>query len=634
MKDAVEILKKFWDYDQFRVPQAEIIEKVIEKKDVIVLLPTGSGKSLCFQVPTLMHKKGICLVISPLVALMKDQVEQLGKRNIKALALSGLLSVNEQVRLFDNLMFGDYRFLYIAPERLQSDFFLEKLRQLPINLIAVDEAHCISEWGHDFRPTYLKINILKDIFPNVNTIALTATATPRVLEDIQKYLRLNKPFVFNKTSIRDNLKINVIESANKYKSLLKLLKHKKETVIIYAGSRKNVENTSDFLNQNGLKSTFYHAGMTKEQKDKAYLSWISEKTPIIVATNAFGMGIDKPNVRKVFHTNIPNSIENYVQEIGRSGRDGIMSETYLIENISDVSIGKQLYFSTLPDESFIRNAYNYLNQYFKITYGTIPEDEFHFNLNAFSTQYGVSVVKMHYTMEIFEREGLIALSQQRENYHQIVIKASSNQLFEYYKKNPIKELIIKFLLRNYEGILDYPTRVNPYEIAQNLKVEVGEIEKKLTEIHMDGIIDYQNQVGTTALRFLLPREDQYTMNRITKEVQKYLRLKKEKYQKMLDYILDNQTCRNIQIAEYFGESLTEPCGICDVCTSKNTKKSDKKTIKKEILSLIENFKTPTINQISDAMEYPEMDVLKEIRVLLDDEILILNSQNQITFNGK
>ncbi len=634
MKDAVEILKKYWDYDKFRTPQAEIIEKVIEKKDVIALLPTGSGKSLCFQVPTLMREKGICLVISPLVALMKDQVEQLEKRNIKALALSGLLSVNEQVRLFDNLMFGDYRFLYIAPERLQSDFFLEKLRQLPITLIAVDEAHCISEWGHDFRPTYLKINILKNIFPNVNTIALTATATPKVLEDIQKYLLLNKPFVFNKTSIRDNLKINVIESANKYKSLLKLLKHKKETVIIYAGSRKNVENTSDFLNQNGLKSTFYHAGMTKEQKDKTYLSWISEKTPIIIATNAFGMGIDKPNVRKVFHTAIPNSIENYVQEIGRAGRDGIMSETYLIENISDISNGKELYFSTLPDESFIRNAYNYLNQYFKITYGAIPEEEFHFNLNAFSTHYGISVVKMHYTMEIFERESLIALSQQRENYHQIVIKATSNQLFDYYKKNPIKELIIKFLLRNYEGILDYPTRVNPYEIAQNLKVEVREIEKKLTEIHVDGIIDYQNQVGTTALRFLLPREDQYTMNRITKEVQKYLQLKKEKYQKMLDYILDNQTCRNMQIATYFGETLTEPCGICDVCTSKNTKKSNKKIIKKEILSLIENFKTLTVNQITDAMEYPETDVLKEIRALLEDEILILNLQNQITFNGK
>lgn len=631
---ANEILKKYWGYDAFHQPQQEIIEKVNENRDVLAVLPTGFGKSICFQIPTLQNEKGICLVISPLIALMKDQVAQLEKRNIKAVALNGLISINEQVRILDNVQFGNIKFLYIAPERLQSEFFQEKLRQLPITLIAIDEAHCISEWGHDFRPSYLKINILRDIFPKVNIIALTATATKRVINDVEKYLSLKNPLFFKKSSVRDNLKLKVIESPDKLGNLLRVLKKKSESVIIYAGTRKNVEQTSIFLNNNGFKSVFYHAGMDKNHKEIAFNAWFTEKSPIMVATNAFGMGIDKPNVRKVIHLQLPNSLENYIQEAGRAGRDKQVSEAYIIEEIADVKKTENLYFNTLPNDSFIKDVYVNLNQYYKIPYGELYNEDLHFNLGEFANQYNYSVVKAFYVLEILEREGILAMNQQKEDVHEVYFTADETQLFEYYLKNKLKEKIVKFLLRTYDGIFDNPTPIYPVQISKVLEMNVIEVEKHLNELHNDGMIEYHKYAHSNTLRFLVPREDQYTINRILVDVRKYIEQKREKYLSMIQYVTKNDICRNRQIADYFEETIEDDCGICDVCENRNSNKSENKKINKQIIDLLKNQNMLSTGQLVDALDFPDELILKVIRKMLDDEILILNSQNKISFNAR
>ncbi|MCC7520741.1 MAG: RecQ family ATP-dependent DNA helicase [Flavobacteriaceae bacterium] len=635
MISAIDILKTYWGYDTFRELQEKIIQKVVERKDVIALLPTGSGKSLCFQVPTLMHDKGLCIVVSPLIALMKDQVDQLLKRNIKAVALTGFLSINEMVRIMDNLQFGGVRFLYISPERLQSDFIQEKLKQLPVQLIAIDEAHCISEWGHDFRPSYLKINILREIFPHVNIIALTATATEPVVKDIEKYLLLKNPEIFKQSSVRANLKLQIIETPDKFGQLYrKLSVNPLEVSIIYAGSRKNVEQTCAFLNQKKLKSVYYHAGLTKFQKDQAFQQWFSEKFPIMVATNAFGMGIDKPNVRKVIHTNVPNSLENYIQEAGRAGRDQLPAEATIIEEPADYIDAENLYFSALPTEDFIKQVYTHLNQYFKIAYGEKTEREYPFSLNEFAHQYNLSVVKTFHSLEILEREGILVMNQQREDLVQIGIKVESETLFEYYIKKPIKEEIIKLLLRSFDGIFDHVVPVNTVEMAYKLNMKDEVLHKHLSEIQNDGMIYYHRFTQSNALKFLVPREDQYTLNPIVKDIRKYLQLKKDKYHQMLTYITNKDVCRNVQIATYFGEENPKPCGNCDVCISKQKNDTDLNDIHKYIMKLFDVFPMLNTREIIDALEFDEKNILKALRILLDDETLILNSQNKYIRNGK
>jgi len=635
MISALDILKTYWGYDTFREPQEEVIQKVVERKDVIALLPTGSGKSLCFQVPTLIHDKGLCIVVSPLIALMKDQVDQLQKRNIKAVALTGFLSVNEIVRIMDNLQFGGVRFLYISPERLQSDFIQEKLKQLPVQLIAIDEAHCISEWGHDFRPSYLKINILREIFPHVNIIALTATATKPVVKDIEKYLLLKNPEIFKQSSVRANLKLQIIETPDKFGQLYRLLSaNPNEVIIIYAGSRKNVEQTCAFLNQKKLKSVYYHAGLTKFQKDQAFQQWFSEKFPIMVATNAFGMGIDKPNVRKVIHTNVPNSLENYIQEAGRAGRDQLPAEAIIIEEPADYNDAENLYFNALPTEDFIKQVYTHLNQYFKIAYGDRSEREYPFSLNEFAHQYNLSVVKTFHSLEILEREGILVMNQQREDLVQIGIKVDSETLFEYYIKKPVKEEIIKLLLRSFDGIFDHVVPVNTVEMAYKLNMKDDVLHKHLSEIQNDGMIYYHRFTQSNALKFLVPREDQYTLNPIVKDIRKYLQLKKDKYHQMLAYITNKDVCRNIQIAAYFGEENPIACGNCDVCISKQHKETDINDIEKYIMKLFDVFPMLNTREIIDALEFDEKKILKSLRILLDDETLVLNSQHKYIRNGK
>jgi len=365
MSTTLEILSKYWGYKSFREPQQAIVETILQKKSAFVMLPTGAGKSLCYQLPALMMD-GVCLVISPLIALMEDQVQSLEKKGVKAIALSSKLNRHETIIAFDNLLFGNYKFLYLSPEKLQSAFVQDKLAQLNLSLIAIDEAHCISEWGHDFRPSYMKIPILNDLHPETPKIALTASATPKVKQDILENLQLAGAAIFEKSFARTNLSIQMLHRENIMGTMLQLLKGNDEPAIVYVGTRKDTIHFSNFLNRNGLRSAFYHGGLSHDQKTKALNSWKDEKQSIMVATNAFGMGIDKSNVRLIIHAHVPGSMENYMQEIGRAGRDGIKSTAYLLYNESLIYESENLIEKSIASPEFCKTVYSKLNDFYHI----------------------------------------------------------------------------------------------------------------------------------------------------------------------------------------------------------------------------------------------------------------------------
>jgi len=632
MMSAVEILQRYWGYDTFRSPQDEIINDVLKKHDVVALLPTGSGKSLCFQIPTLMSASGVCIVVSPLIALMKDQVASLERIGIKAVALTGTIPQNDLIRIFDNLQFGGVRFLYISPERLQSSFIQEKIKQLPVSLIAIDEAHCISEWGHDFRPSYLNLHLLRELHPHTNLIALTATATKRVVNDISKYLQLQDERVYQKSLIRTNLHLQVFESEDKLGSLLQLIQPIKEPIIVYAGTRKNCEYTSYFLKNKGIKAVFYHAGLSKEAKDIAFDDWYKEKAQVMVSTNAFGMGIDKANVRMVVHTSLPYSIENYVQEAGRAGRDNKKAFSVIIEEITDIKEKYKYYTNSLPTVDFIKKLYQHLNQYFRITYGATPKQTLPFQLTEFCQQYKLPIVKVYNGLEFLVREGIINMTAVSKSTSKLVFTAKNEQLFSYYQRNPKKETILKTILRTYEGIIDTLHVISLQSLSTKLVMSVSELEKQFFEIDRDGIISYHAGNNDAQIQFLKPREDDYTINTIIPNLKQQQKIKEAKYNSILAYLINKETCRNRVIRNYFGEKIGSDCGICDICEGKNRRKStDNKSIRNTILTSLKTAPLSSKEMVNKLGENNE-EVINAIRFLLDTNAIVLTSHNKYKLN--
>lgn len=585
MQEALSILQKYWKHDSFRTPQAEIIASVLDGKDTFALMPTGGGKSVCFQIPALM-KEGICLVVSPLIALMKDQVANLQKIDIKAIALTGGISSDEISDLLDNCQYGNYKFLYLSPERLQSDWILDRIKALPINLIAIDEAHCVSQWGHDFRPAYLKIALLKDHFPKIPFLALTATATERVKEDVITQLGLENPAVFQKSFARENLAYMVFNVEDKLYRLEQILKKNPQPSIIYVRNRKACIDVSSQLNSLGIKATFYHGGLHIKEKDKNMKLWMNEEVQAIVATNAFGMGIDKANVKTVVHIQLPENIENYYQEAGRGGRNGEKAFAVLLNSPSDVQSSESQILNNLPDKKFLNEMYVKLCNFFQIAYGEGINEQFSFNINQFCVQYSFPILKTFNGLQFLDRQGIITLSQEFSEKVTVQFIIESKEVIRYMSLNPQDEEIILAMLRTYPGIYEIITPINIPLLAKKSNCKENQVVAVLNKLQERQIIDYHAKNNDSTITFNEVREDDRTINRVSKYLENQNDLKRRQLQSVLDYVVNDKSCKSRQLLSYFGEKENKNCGICSYCITKNKTDDKVSSVAEKILELL------------------------------------------------
>lgn len=631
MQTALSILQKYWKHDQFRSLQNEIIDSVLNGQDTFALMPTGGGKSICFQVPAMM-KEGICLVISPLVALMKDQVANLQKKDIKAIALTGGIKSNEMIDLLDNCQFGNYKFLYVSPERLQSDWILDRIKSLPINLIAIDEAHCVSQWGHDFRPAYLKISNLKKHFPKVPFLALTATATPKVKEDIITELGLQNPQFFQKSFARPNIAYMVFEVEDKLFRIKQILTKNPRPSIIYVRNRKSCLDIAGQLQSMGFKATYYHGGLTPKEKDKNMQLWMQEEAQVIVATNAFGMGIDKANVKTVIHIQLPENIENYYQESGRAGRNGEKSFSVLLTSPSDIFQAENQFIRNLPDKAFLNTMYVKLCNYFQIAYGEGINQQFAFNLNHFCLRYEFPAVKTFNALQFLDRQGVINLSQEFSEKISMQFLIPSKEVIRYISLNPNDEEIILTILRTYPGIYEMQTPFNLQLIAKKSNHKESEVHAVLQKLKEKDIIEYHSKNNDATLIFNEIREDERTINRVSKYLEKQNQLKKEQLKAVLYYVNEKKTCKSKLILDYFGEKTDADCGICSYCITKKKPKGDIVALSEEILAIL---KTEDLNsrEIQNRTKNNSDDLIFALQELLEKEYLIINSNNKYSIKS-
>ncbi len=472
------ILLKYWGYSHFRPMQEDIIQSVLDGKDTLALLPTGGGKSLCFQVPAML-KPGICIVISPLIALMKDQVENLNKRGINAKAIYSGMHPNEIEITLNNAVYGDVKLLYVSPERLQTDSFREHLKKMKVNLIAVDEAHCVSQWGYDFRPPYLKIADIKAILQNVPILALTATATPEVVEDIQNKLEFKQKNVFQKSFERKNLTYFVIKSDDKLARLLRVINKVKGTGIVYVRSRKKTVEIANFLNKNGIKAGYYHAGLESKIRNDQQKLWMRDSNKVIVATNAFGMGIDKPNVRFVVHLDLPDTLEAYFQEAGRAGRDEQASFAVILHDNADLLALDQNFQNAYPEKEYIKNVYQALGNYFQIPEGSGKDQSFDFDLRDFCDQFRFNVITAYNSLKFLEKEGYIILNEDPNQSSVVHFTIGKEDLYRFQIENPSTDNFIKIILRSYGGVFADFVKISEVEIAKRSKSDVEKVQKML-----------------------------------------------------------------------------------------------------------------------------------------------------------
>jgi ATP-dependent DNA helicase RecQ len=589
IKQPKEILKQYWGYDAFRPLQEEIVESILSSRDTLALLPTGGGKSVCFQVPA-MAMDGICLVISPLIALMKDQVENLKKKGIPALCLFSGMPYREIVHTLREAAFGQHKFLYCSPERVQSSLFLEYLPAMNISFIAVDEAHCISQWGYDFRPSYLNLAKLRDHKPSLPVLALTASATPEVRDDIMKQLRFRNGAIFSGSFARANLAYHVVQTDSRIHTLVKLAKRSSGSGIVYCKSRKRTQEIADLLKQEKISADFYHAGLPQETRNEKQESWIRGHTRIIVCTNAFGMGIDKPDVRVVLHLDCPDSLEHYYQEAGRAGRDGALAHAVLLADANTAEELKALPASRYPTMAVIRKIYQALGDYFQIAAGTGEDRYFDFDLTEFTKRFSLDIFETMYAMQALEQEDIISLTEQM--FLPSMVQFTTNRETIEFTENryPQTEPLIKSLLRTYSGIWDQPTGISEKQLAKILRKNENEIKASLKFLSDLAVIEYTPRKETPQVRYLQNRvkSDDLYINQ-----EKYLARKKaftKRVIAMAGYVNGKDVCLTRYICDYFGDTVAADCGICDNCIRKNKAGTGRKEFESIVQALHEQLK--------------------------------------------
>lgn len=627
MTHPINILERYWKFTEFKPNQEAIINAVLDGEDTFALLPTGGGKSLCFQIPAL-AKKGICIVISPLIALMKDQVQQLSNKGIKALAITSGISYNELDTLLDNCIYGNYKFLYLSPERLQQELVQDRIRQMHVNLIAVDEAHCISQWGNDFRPAYKNITTLRQIQPSVNVIALTASAKPEVIEDIAKELEFIQPKIFKQSFFRSNLAYMVYHENDKYYRIESILKKYKASSIIYVRNRKLTLETASFLASKNITATYYHGGLSNDEKNTNMSAWLNNQKQVIVATNAFGMGIDKPDVKTVIHLNLPESIENYFQEAGRAGRNGSKAFAVILKNNSDAVLVNNQFLKVLPTVSFVKQVYRKLCSYFQISYGEGVYSTYDFDFNTFCKAYNFSPVLSYNALLLLDRNSIITLSKQFKNNIKVQFIISSSALFNYLETHKEFNIIVKSILRMYGGIFDHVTKIDLNRIVDKASVTEPQLIHVLQELENSQIITLNLAKTDAQITFIQPREDDKTINRIATIIEQQNKLKQQQVKSILEYVENNTICKSMQLLNYFGEKNIKPCGICSVCTEtkKNHKPQDINTLKKRIIELLENGDLSS-RIISTTLNCSEKDVKTVLKLLLEHNIITITQTN-------
>ncbi|GJM34134.1 MAG: ATP-dependent DNA helicase RecQ [Saprospiraceae bacterium] len=619
----IDILQKYWGYSEFRPLQEPIIHSVLEGNDTLALMPTGGGKSICFQVPALC-KEGICLVISPLIALMKDQVENLQKRKIKAAAIFSGMPYRDIDRTLDNAAHGHLKFLYLSPERLNSELVQERIKRMNVNLIAVDEAHCISQWGYDFRPAYHDIVKLRELVPDTPIIAVTATATKEVVEDIQQKLEFKKGQVFEKSFARDNLAYAVLAEENKEAKLLDILRRVQGSAVIYVRNRRKTKDLAQLLLRSRIRADFYHAGLDPDQRTSRQEDWIKGKTRVVVSTNAFGMGIDKADVRLVVHMGLPDSLEAYFQEAGRAGRDGKKAYAVLLYNQSDRLNLEKNYERSFPALAEIRQVYRALGSYFQLAIGAGAGGAFDFDLIEFCQNFQLSPVTVHNSLKILEQSEWLVMTDAIFIPSSLKILVSKDELYDYQLRHPKMDLIIKTILRTYQGAFQHFINIREKQLANFLKMPVGELRKSLELLQQEGIINYQPQKDKPQIIFCKERVDaeNLSLDHRLYEFRKKGHL--ARIQAAIAYA-ENPICRSQQLLRYFGQSDAEICGICDVCTGRTKSDVDQDTFevyKTKIRKLLTKEHLQLEELVKSFHPKREHQVLKTIEYLEDEGFII------------
>ena len=621
------ILKKYWGYDNFRPLQEDIITAVLDKKDVLALLPTGGGKSLCYQVPALMME-GMCLVVSPLIALMQDQVGRLERSGIAATCLYSGMPYKEVKQSLERAMDGDYKLLYVSPERLQTHLFKDYLPELRLGLIAVDEAHCVSQWGHDFRPDYLKIVDLREYFPDVPVLALTATATIDIQTDIAIQLKLNTHKIFKQSFARENIFYSIRYSESKNRDMLDNLPG--GSGIVYCRSRRQTEATWRILSQNNVSASVYHAGMTKENREMSQADWMANEAAVMVATTAFGMGIDKPDVRSVLHYDAPEHIEAWYQEAGRAGRDGKQSEAVTFYNSLDINRLKDSVDLQYPPEVYLRKIYQSVAEYLQIPIGVAPDSYYPFDISDFSRKFDFRPAEAINALKLLERDGLWTLSEAVYKPSTVQFVTNSHVLDEIVLSHPKLSYIMVGLLRMYSTIFHFPTAVREAAAARQLKIKEEELVAALRQLDSMEILEYHQKGEGPQLFFHHCRVDSrhliINMNRIAMLRKRHV----VRTDAMISFLSNDQVCRERYVLAYFGENPVTDCGHCDVCRSKTGNKTSATLLRKQILDML-LMQEKTLLQVTAACQPADKETaIQIIRAMMEEGFVTVNKSGSLS----
>ncbi len=628
----LEILRTYWGYDAFRPQQEDIIRSVLGDKDTLALLPTGGGKSICFQVPAL-ARDGMAIVISPLIALMKDQVENLVKRGIPAAYINSGMEVQEVDHVLQSAMDGAYRLLYVAPERLRSEMFRLRLPRMPVHLLVVDEAHCISQWGYDFRPSYMDIPQIREQKPHIPIIALTASATPRVQADIQEKLEMKQAAVFRKSFRRDNLRYFVLQEENVTQRILTICNRTLGSGIIYVRTRKRTTGLARFLQEKGLSAAAYHGGLSTSERDEIQQSWVSGETRIMVATNAFGMGIDKPDVRFVLHFNLPFDLESYYQEAGRGGRDGQTALAIAFNNPADVAEASRWVKQKYPEwESLVRH-YDFLCSHFSIPSQGTVHVRHEFDIRTLAQQSGEPLLHLYNSIKLLDREGLLKLEEESDDYALIRIKSNPHNILRYRENYPAEGDVLEYALRTIGGeIYHYDMRFLPGNWALKLEISAPALQKRLNQLVQHQMIYYQPARATPTISFFQARK---RLRHEDLDWKKYTFLRQQsdfRFDKMLNYLNTTEICRSLLIQQYFGEKAFEPCGKCDVCIGRyKTKVSDDdfRSLLKAIMQELRKRSLSYRQVVLEIQQGTPAQREKVLRYLLDQKMILISDDGML-----